>query len=125
VELRRKALIYFSIASSLPGSKLDPNFVAELHLRRNDIQMALFHSYQRYWEASDRERGALRKRIARYESESAANRLKDIETYWKSDYPYMEIGLFELLGPRYQPSVPESWAEMSSYERHQRTESKQ
>ena len=112
--MRKRALPWFSIASALPGSSLDPNFVAELYLQDNDVEMALFHAYQRYWEASERERTALRARINRFESEAAARRLADIEADWVARYPYVPIGLFELLGPAPEVTVPRGgWADSS------------
>ncbi len=112
--MRKKALPWFSIASALPGTSLDPNFVAELYLQENDVEMALFHAYQRYWEASERERAALRARINRFESEAAARRLADTEASWKARYPYVPIGLFELLGAAPEVSVPRGgWADAS------------
>ena len=98
--MRDKALPYFSLAAALPDSKMDPNFLTELHLQRNDVEMALLNAYQRYWQANDREKEELRRRIARFESEAAANRLADTETVWKNTYPYLPLGLFELVGAR-------------------------
>lgn len=111
--MRKKALPWFSIASSLPGTGLDPNFVAELFLQDNDVEMALFYAYQRYWESSEREREALRARITRFESEAAARRLSDTEAQWQDRYPYVPIGLFEQLGPAHELRVPSSWADTS------------
>lgn len=105
----KRALSYFSMAAALPDSRLDPNFVTELYLRRNEVGMALFHAYLRYWESSDREREALRGRITRYESEAAAMGLARTETRWKADYPYVPFGLYELLGPDRGLGVPTAW----------------
>ena len=44
----------------LPNSRMDPNFLTEMHLQRNDVEMALFHAYNRYWEANEREKEALK-----------------------------------------------------------------
>lgn len=110
--MQEKALPYFSIAASLPGSQLDPNFVTELYLQRNDVSMALFHAYLRYWESSERERASLRGRITRYQSAAAATRLERIEDRWKSDYGYMPFGLFEALGPEREGLPPSTWTEM-------------
>ncbi|MGM0577267.1 MAG: hypothetical protein ACQEXJ_16190 [Myxococcota bacterium] len=111
--MRAKALPYFSIAATLPGSELDPNFVTSLYLRENDVEMALFHAYLRYWEAGEKERRALRRRITRYESEAAAQRLANLEERWKAHYPYVPFGLFELLGPPRDRALPESWARVA------------
>jgi len=110
--MQEKALPYFSIAASLPGSQLDPNFVTELYLQRNDVSMALFHAYLRYWESSERERASLRGRITRYQSAAAATRLEKIEERWKSEYGYMPFGLFETLGPEHDGLPPATWTKM-------------
>lgn len=109
--MEEKALPYFSVAASLPGSRLDPNFVTELYLKRNEVSMALFHAYLRYWESSDRERASLRGRITRYQSEAAASRLEGIEKRWKTDYGYMPFGLFEALGQEHEGLPPSDWTQ--------------
>jgi hypothetical protein len=108
--MRDKALPYFSIAAMLPNSRMDPNFLTEMHLQRNDVEMALFHAYNRYWEANEREKEALRGRIGRYESLAAAERLKAIEGRWKTTYSYLPMDLFELIGPEQTLAVPDDWA---------------
>jgi len=111
--MRRKALPYFSVASALPGSQLDPNFVTALYLEENEVDMALFYAYLRYWEASDREKEALRGRITRYESESAARALMEQEAAWKGSYGYLPFGLFEFVGAPTTIAVGSSWAALS------------
>ncbi|MEC9071327.1 MAG: hypothetical protein VX938_03070 [Myxococcota bacterium] len=111
--MRRKALPYFSVAAALPGSQLDPNFVTALYLEENEVDMALFYAYLRYWEASDREKEALRARITRYESESAARALTDQEAAWKSSYGYLPFGLFEFVGAPNTIAVDASWAALA------------
>ena len=108
--MRDKALPYFSIAAILPGSRMDPNFLTEMHLQRNDVEMALFHAYNRYWEANDREKEQLRQRIGRYESQAAVTQLQAVEKRWQTSYPYVPMGLFEFLGPAHTLSVPDTWA---------------
>ena len=108
--MRNKALPYFSIAAMLPNSRMDPNFLTEMHLQRNDVEMALFHAYNRYWEANEREKEALRRRIGRYESQAAAKRLQAVETRWKATYGYLPMDLFELMGPTRTLAVPNNWA---------------
>ena len=119
--MRDKALPYFSIAAMLPNSRMDPNFLTEMHLQRNDVEMALFHAYNRYWEANEREKEALRGRIGRYESQAAAKGLEAIEARWKTSYSYMPMRLFELIGPQQSLSVPNNWALASVDTAAQRT----
>ena len=96
--MRQRAVPYFSVAAALPGSELDPNFVSALYLDENEVEMALFHAYLRYREASDREKAALRARITRYESEATARLLEEHDVLWKKAFPYMPFGLYERLG---------------------------
>jgi hypothetical protein len=112
-EMRRKALPYFSVAAALPGSQLDPNFITALYLEENEIDMALFYAYLRYWEASEREKEALRARITRYESRAAARALTDLEASWRSSYGYIPFGLFELVGSPRVIDVSSAWAVLS------------
>jgi len=89
---------------------LDPNFVTSLYLSDDDVEMALFHAYLRYWNASDEEREQLLARIRRYESKAIANELNEKEGMWRSYYPYISIWLFEQLGSPRAGWVPSSWA---------------
>ncbi|MEZ4269754.1 MAG: hypothetical protein R3F39_25635 [Myxococcota bacterium] len=110
-QMRKKALPYFSIAASLPGSSLDPNFVTELYLQESDVEMALFHAYLRYWEANEREKVALRERIAAFESQAASERLESTEKRWRERFPFLPYSLFVLTGPEHDLRVPTSWAD--------------
>ena len=109
-EVQAKALPYFAMAASLPNAKLDPNFVAELYLRANDVEMALFHAYQQYMQANDQQKRSLRRRIARYQSEAAARQLADADERHRERWGYVPFGLFELIGEQHVVSVPQSWA---------------
>ncbi|MBM4387576.1 MAG: hypothetical protein FJ088_07535, partial [Deltaproteobacteria bacterium] len=97
--LKEKALQYFSIASALPGSRLDPNFITELYLKKNETRLALFHAYEKYYEANDYEKEQLLKRIEEIEK-GAAGELKNEEERWKSNYPYMPVHLFVFVGDK-------------------------
>ncbi len=107
--MRKKALPWFSVAAALPDSELDPNFVAELYLRESDVEMALFHAYLRYFEASDREKDSLLGRINRYESTAVAEELARTEAEWRATWPYLPLTLYELLGSEVKGGVPASW----------------
>ena len=97
--LKDKALEYYTVASILPGSQVDPNFVAEQYLRKSETEMALFHLYSRYWAATEFEKEQLRIRIGRYQAQAAADELKALDERKKTEYPYLTPGVFELLGP--------------------------
>ncbi len=109
--MRRKALPYFSVAAALPGSKLDPNFVTELYLQDSDVEMALFNAYLRYWEANDREKEALRERIAAFESQAASERLESAEARWREQFPMIPYSLYALIGAQHDLRLLTSWAD--------------
>ncbi len=100
--LKDKALEYYTVASILPGSEVDPNFVAEQYLRKNETEMALFHLYSRHWGATEFEKEQLRIRIGHYEAQASADELKALDERKKSEYPYLTPGVFELLGPAHE-----------------------
>jgi hypothetical protein len=112
-EVRDKAMPYIAVAAALPDSELDPNFVATLYLEKNDVEMALFHLYLRYWEADERERDEIRKRILQFGSQASAERLSRLEERWRAELPYVDLGVFEVMGPGAAETgvVPRSWAE--------------
>jgi hypothetical protein len=105
---------YFGIAASLPGSSLDPNFVAELFITSNESQVALLHAYTMYLDADEAERDELLNRIMRVENQAAIDELRRRELEWKEDLPFVPRRFFELLGPRPGRVVPESWDAVES-----------
>jgi hypothetical protein len=103
---QREAVDYFMIASTLPGSRLDPNFVTNLYLQQNEKEMALFFALQRYHDGSDEEKEMLLRRVASLISDQAARAILDREAAWKAHFPYVSPVLYELLGPVEQAEVP-------------------
>jgi len=103
---------YFSIAAMIPGSQLDPNFVTNLFLENNDREMALFHAYSRYMDASEAEREELRYRIQQIENEDALEEVAQGDREWKEGFPFMKQPLFQLIGPRKERQVPTSWDQL-------------
>ena len=95
--VREEATRYFSIAASLPGAQIDPNFITELHMRQNAYDLALLYAYQLYFDASERERKSLRGRISLVE-QRAVERLETLEEQWKGFFPYVPLRLTPLLG---------------------------
>ena len=102
---------YFAIASSLPGSSLDPNFVTELFMESNDTQMALFHAYSRYMDASDAEREELRNRIRSMEKADIARTLEAQDALWKEALPFVTRPFFEFIGAPSSRRIAQSWSE--------------
>lgn len=110
--MRDKALDYFAVASLLPGSQLDPNFVTALYMQKDDKKMALFHAYQRYFDASDKERAELIKTIRELETDEAVSEIVEEDKEWKETFPFVSRSFFSFLGPRKIPTVPRTWSEI-------------
>ena len=90
-----KALPYFRVATLLPNSGMDPNFMASLLERQNAHEAALSIIYNRYWEASSRQREAMQGRMTRFGQAATARALDRLEKRWKSAHPYVPVRLFE------------------------------
>ena len=110
--MRDKALDYFAVASLLPGSQLDPNFVTSLYLQKDDKKMALFHAYQRYFDASDKERTELIKTIREIETDEAVSQIVEEDKEWKETYPFVSRSFFSFLGSPKVHAVPRTWSEI-------------
>jgi len=103
---RSEATRFFATAASLPGSRIDPNFIAELYLRENSLELALVHAYGLYFDASEKERESLRGRISLIEKEAAEN-LEKMEQRWKQHFHYVQPRLTPLLGEQIMKSKEE------------------
>ena len=103
---------YFSIAAMIPGSQLDPNFVTNLFLENNDTEMALFHAYSRYMDASEAEREELLYRIQQIENADTLEEVARGDREWKEGFPFMKQPLFQLIGHRTERRVPVSWDQL-------------
>ena len=90
-----RALPYFRVATLLPNSGMDPNFMASLLERQNAHEAALSIIYNRYWEASPRQREAMQGRMTRFGQAATARALDRLEKRWKSTHPYVPVRLFE------------------------------
>lgn len=116
--LQDEALEYFTVAAHLPGSGLDPNFITELYMRRNDSKMAMFQASLNFHSASETERRFLLRRIDRIDPERA-RRLESEHEAWKSHYPFLPFSVFELVGKVREPWLPASWSQIEQlYERN-------
>ncbi len=104
-----KAREYFSIAASLPGNALDPNFVTHLFIEDNDTQMALFHAYSAYMDASDEVRSELLNRIRKFESAEVLRDIEERDAAWKQDFPFIPLPFFEIVGARETQMLPMTW----------------
>lgn len=109
---RALALDYFSVAASLPDSQLSPSFLTALFLDNDDKQLALFHAYSQYIDATDEQRDDILRRIRQIESEEAVMALQRREEEWKTTFPFVPRPFFELLGPTDFYRIPKSWDEL-------------
>jgi hypothetical protein len=112
--IRELARSYFAMAASIPNSGLDPSFVTQLYLGADEAELALFHAYSLYLDASEEERAELRKRIREIESLEQVERLERLDVAWKRDFPFMQRSFFELVGQRELPTLPRSWDELDA-----------
>lgn len=110
--MRTKALDYFAMASMLPGSRLDASYLTALYAQRDDNKMALFHAYQRYFDASDREREELLGWIQKLEAEESFLDIARQERLWKEQLPFVDLSFFTYLGPLASERLPASWDEL-------------
>jgi hypothetical protein len=111
-QLRQKSLPYFDMAMMLGGEHMAASFLSGLYLEEDNVEMALFHTYLRYWEADEEEKEGLRGRIMRYESLAAAKHLEVMDARWKGQFDYLPVELFGLLDTEPAPHVlPEGWGD--------------
>jgi hypothetical protein len=97
--LRMKGLDYLSLASVLPNSSVDPNFVAGNLWDKEETERAIQQIYQTYYHASDRQREEIRTRARAYGEKELANRFEDEETRWQEQFGYIPQPLFHVVGP--------------------------
>lgn len=110
--MRTKALDYFAVASMLPGSQLDATYLTALYAQRNDNKLALFHAYQRYFDASDREREQILAWIRKLEVTESYEDIARQERLWKEQLPFVDLSFFTYLGPMDDGRLPASWDEL-------------
>lgn len=88
---------HFAKAASYPESGIDPNFVMELFERTREDRLALSHALERYYDATDEQRREIVKRIG-FISKELAEQVKEEESRWKEEFPFIPIGVYSLLG---------------------------
>ena len=101
---RLKARDHFVTAAGLPGSDIDPNFVAELFRREQRDDIAIAYALQKYYEATDEQREQLLRRVSSLSDEMAAG-IKAEETRWKTQMPFLSVSMFSLVGGRPAPGL--------------------
>lgn len=102
--LRLKGLDYLSVASLLPNSSVDPNFVAGNLWDKDETERAIQQIYLTYYHASDRQRQEIRTRARAYGEKELADRFEDEETRWQEQFGYIPQPLFHVIGPMAEPT---------------------
>jgi len=96
---RLQARDHFVTAAGIPGSNIDPNFVAELFQRGHEDGLAVAYALQKYYEASEDQRNQLQRRIASL-SDTIADGIRMEEARWRGHYSHIPVALFALLDDR-------------------------
>lgn len=112
-ERLKRALPYIEIATTLPGTRLDPNFVMELHERNNDQAAALHLASITYWKTDPKQRRTMRARMIRMGQDARAQNMKRTGERHAKTFPYIrEIGLFRLVDPdtSHDTTLPSDWS---------------
>lgn len=107
--VRSIARDYFATAASLPGSSLDPNYITTIFLAGDETELALYHTYSLYLDASEAERIELRSRIQEILDQGALAQLEERDAQHKRDFPFVSRPFFEHLGPIEPRKLPASW----------------
>lgn len=94
-----RARDHFATAAGLPGSNIDPNFVAELFQRGQEDGLAVAYALQKYYEATPDQRNQLLRRISTL-SDTLADGIRFEEERWRQDYSHLPVALFALLDDR-------------------------
>ena len=104
-EVRKREALdsYFAVAASLPGSQVDPNFLATMYWNRGEAELAIRQTYLTYYKATQRQRAELRTRLQGFDREDLAQQYEAEEQAWKSCFPYVPDPLLHTLG---RPAIP-------------------
>ncbi len=104
-QARLRARDHFAKAAGLPGSPMDPNFIAELFERGNEEGLAIAYALQRYYDATEEQRKQLLRRISVL-SEVMAAQVRAEEERFRREFPFIPPALFSLV--RERPPAPPS-----------------
>lgn len=100
---RLKARDHFARAAGLPGSPVDPNFIAELFERGNEEGLALAYALERYYDATEEQRRQLLRRVSIL-SEVMAAQIRAEEDRYRQEFPFVPVAIFSLV--RGRPPAP-------------------
>ncbi len=97
---KKEALDYFSLATTLPNSRVGTHFATGTMWTRGSKEQALKQFYSTYYHSSEQDRSEMRNLARTYGHSRLADTLEAEEKSWKEDFPYISIHLYQLLGPR-------------------------
>ena len=106
------AIPYIKIATSLPNSQLDPNFLANIMEGKNDHAAAFSAMLFNYWRAPDEQQGAMRGRLVRLGRKAEAKGLETLKKSWDKLFPYIDsVGLFRVIAADAErdEELPSDW----------------
>ncbi|MFH1531946.1 MAG: hypothetical protein ABIK09_14565 [Pseudomonadota bacterium] len=89
-----RGLEHISIASKLPGARVNPNFVAGHLWKRAEAGQALEMVYRTYYHANIRERGEVRERLTAWNMDALARHFAGEEERRRSRYPFLTPSFF-------------------------------
>jgi len=92
-----RGLEHISIASKLPGARVNPNFVVGHLWNRAESVQALDMVYRTYYHANIRERSEVRERLAAWKMEELAGHFSAEEERWQLRYPFLTPSFFHQL----------------------------
>lgn len=96
---RLEARDHFAAAAAIPGAPVDPNFIASLFEKGHEEELAMSYALQKYYESTGEQRSQLLRRIGAI-SGALADGIKDEETRWRQEYPFLPVALFALMHDR-------------------------
>lgn len=104
--LHLEGLSYMAVASVLPGSSVDPNFVAGNLWSKEETERAMQQVYMTYYHGTDAQRKEMRTRVRAYGERELADLFEAEEKNWQEQYPYIPRSLFHIISTRYEPAPP-------------------
>ena len=93
----RAGLENIKIASRLPGSRVNPNFVVMFSWSSMNLVRSLRAVYQTYFGGSPMERAEIRERLSQLGQKDLAAALADLESRWESEFPYLTLTFYHQL----------------------------
>jgi len=99
-------LEYITVASKLPGARVNPNFVVGHLWNRAESSTALETVYRTYYNATAKEREEVRRRLASWDMMGLSGHFEAEEVRWKARYPFVTPTFFHQLD-EYADSAPQ------------------